>query len=283
MLTLFHGTLREHLPAIMEHGIERGEGWGGAGTSGVFLSRTPEGALYWAKMAYQREYGEKLEVTRFDRDHGAEIDDLLAVLVVEIPDEVLDRLRADEEQFEDVGADFSPDDWRRSLEVIGDVRFDGEIPWEWIREILQPSGIEAQGGRRGLAGVKRGDILGLTELGVQLYLAQRAIYKEIMVPVGEEAGELLYDAETVEQFAEAMLRKWEALWTERGIDYDPLYAETVAEFVDKPVPVDRVARRLAKRGTAKSPSAVVSAIEYLISQGVLTEDLENVWVASRVE
>lgn len=141
-MILFHGTLLKNIPAIMGRGISRGEGWGGAGTSGVFLSGTPEGALYWAKMAYQREHGEKFEIHSFDRDHGREIDDLLAVVAVMIPQDAYALLRADEEQFEDVRADFPATDWRRSLEVIGDVRFDEVIPREWIVEVMPPSLIE---------------------------------------------------------------------------------------------------------------------------------------------
>jgi len=140
-VTLFHGTLLEHVPAILERGIERGEGWGGAGTSGAFLSGTPQGALYWAKMAHQREHSERLEIHRFDRDHGREIDELLAVLAVQVPDDQAGRLRADEEQFEDVHADFDPSDWRQSLKVIGDVRFDGGIPPGWIVEVIRPSNL----------------------------------------------------------------------------------------------------------------------------------------------
>lgn len=43
---LYHGTLAKHVKSIRQRGIEVGEGWGGAGTSGVFLSGSPEGALY---------------------------------------------------------------------------------------------------------------------------------------------------------------------------------------------------------------------------------------------
>jgi hypothetical protein len=139
MVTLFHGTLTRHLPEILSNGISEGEGWGGAGTSGTFLSGSIEGALYWAKMAYQRETGEKMEAHRFDRDHGHHADELIAVLVVEIPKVEEGRLKADEEQFEDVGADFDPSDWRRSLKEIGDVRFEGPIPREWIQEVVPPS------------------------------------------------------------------------------------------------------------------------------------------------
>jgi GNAT superfamily N-acetyltransferase len=145
---LYHGTLLESVPAILERGIERGEGWGGAGTSGVFLSKTPEGALYWAKIAYQRDRGERMEIYHFDREHGQEADRLLAVLTVQVPDDQVGLLRADEEQFEDVGADFPADDWRQSLEKIGDARFEGEVPPAWIRDVIPPSAIERPSSRK---------------------------------------------------------------------------------------------------------------------------------------
>jgi hypothetical protein len=149
MPKLFHGTLIENIPEILSNGIEAGEGWGGAGTSGAFLSGTPAGALYWAKMAYQRTNSEKMEVHRFDRDHGQEVDHLLAVVAVEIPEDETGRLMADEEQFEDVLARFDPTDWRESLKAIGDVRFDGPIPADWVTEVIRPTDIELKGGRLG--------------------------------------------------------------------------------------------------------------------------------------
>lgn len=149
MPKLFHGTLLQNIPEILSNGIEEGEGWGGAGTVGTFLSGTAEGALYWAKLAYMRFNDEKMEADRFDRDHGDEADKLIAVIIVEIPEHAEDELKADQEQFEDVMADFSPNDWRQSLKEIGDVRFDGSIPPEWILEVIRPSSIERKGGRLG--------------------------------------------------------------------------------------------------------------------------------------
>lgn len=142
MPRLYHGTLVSRLSEILATGILKGEGWGGAGTSGVFLSGTEEGALYWAKLAFQREVEERLEVDRFDRDHGDEMDQLLAILVVDVPEGETDRLKADEEQFEDVGASFDPADWKQSLEVIGDVRFEGKIPPQWIGKVIRPSDVK---------------------------------------------------------------------------------------------------------------------------------------------
>lgn len=144
---LYHGTLVEYLPLISRNGLYETEGWGGAGTKGVFLSGSPQGALYWAKMAYQRARGEKLEAHSFDRDHGADADSLLAVIEVRVPGEYAEVLKADEEQFEDVGADFPPDDWRQSLEKIGDVRFAGRIPPGWLGRALSQSEIPAKGVR----------------------------------------------------------------------------------------------------------------------------------------
>lgn len=144
MPKLYHGTTVKYVPDILEQGLEEAEGWGGAGTVGVFLSGTPEGALYWAKLAYMRFNDEKMEAHRFDRDHGHHADDLVAVLVVDIPEHSEDELRADQEQFEDVMMDFSPYDWRQSLEKIGDVRFNGSIPPQWIVDVLHPSDIEGE-------------------------------------------------------------------------------------------------------------------------------------------
>lgn len=124
---LYHGTERHNLATIEEEGLHMGEGWGGAGTNGVFLSGSPEGALYWAKQSYSMRRGEKAE--HFDRHHG---EDEVVVLEVNIPVEFLSSLKADMEQAEDVGFDGSEDDWERALEEIGDVRFDGPIPPEWI-------------------------------------------------------------------------------------------------------------------------------------------------------
>lgn len=144
MTVLYHGTLASNLQAILKDGIREGEGWGGANTAGVFLSGHPRGALYWAKMAYQRNHEGKLEAHRFDRDHGHEADRLLVVLAIEIPEKETKRLKADEEQFEDVGASFSPSDWKRSLVEIGDVRFEGVVPPKWIKQVIMPSEIEVR-------------------------------------------------------------------------------------------------------------------------------------------
>jgi hypothetical protein len=132
-MKLFHGTLRENLPEILRDGISVGEGWGGAGTSGVFLSRTREGALYWAKLAWQRANEEKLEVERFDRRFPNPYE-VLAVVEVEIPPDCLVSLKADLEQEEDMNLDqpLDPDDWQASLDLIGDVRFDGPVRPEWL-------------------------------------------------------------------------------------------------------------------------------------------------------
>lgn len=145
-LRLYHGTAAGALRSICATGIRVGEGWGGAGTSGVFLSRSPVAALYWAKMAHQRDHDEKMEAERFDRAHKLDRDDLIVVVQVDVPFEELHRLKADDEQFEDVqypeDVEQDPDDWESSLKYIGDARFDGPAPPEWVSGKLAPSAIE---------------------------------------------------------------------------------------------------------------------------------------------
>ena len=132
--TFYHGTLRELLPQIMREGIEEGEGWGGANTKGVFLSDSPEGALYWAKLAYlrQQETGLGLEPERFDRHFGHQQDKLLAIVKVTIPVTQFNNLRADIEQSEDYGFEGQEKDWEMSIQQIGDARYVGPIPPQWL-------------------------------------------------------------------------------------------------------------------------------------------------------
>jgi len=96
-------------------------------------------------MSWQREHEEKMEEARFDRAHGADQDQLLAVLVIDVPARSLGKLKADEEQFEDVqypeDVAQDPDNWQASIEYIGDVRFDGHIPKTWIMGTILPSSI----------------------------------------------------------------------------------------------------------------------------------------------
>jgi hypothetical protein len=130
-VTLYHGTLREYLDPILRGGIEVGEGWGGAGTSGVFLSKTVDGAVYWAKMGYQREHEERMEISKFDPANLKE----LAVVKVSVPADKTENLRADMEQADDVGFEGDETDWQASLKEIGDVRYDGEVPASWVSEV----------------------------------------------------------------------------------------------------------------------------------------------------
>jgi len=137
-ITFWHGTTRDRLPEILRSGLEPSEGWGGAGTFGVYLSGTPEGALYWAKIAYQLANDEKMEARRFDRKHGDRIVELLAIVSVTVPPEAIKNLRADMEQAEDVRFKGEPKDWEASLDQIGDVMYDGEVPAAWVTEAELP-------------------------------------------------------------------------------------------------------------------------------------------------
>lgn len=134
----YHGAPRKALASILKKGLEPSEGWGGAGTFGVYLAGTPEGALYWAKLAWQRAHDEKMEASRFDRKYGDRVGELLAVVEVRIPPEAIKNLKADMEQAEDVGFEGDASDWEASLKEIGDVMYDGSVPAAWVREVPIP-------------------------------------------------------------------------------------------------------------------------------------------------
>ena len=131
-VTLYHGTLKENVPSILSGGLKVSSGWGGAGTEGVYLSKTPSGAEYWAKIAYMSANEEGYEPEKFDRKYGDKKQDLISILRIVIPAAEMDNLRADMEQAEDYGFKGESEDWRESLNVIGDVMYDGDIPSSWI-------------------------------------------------------------------------------------------------------------------------------------------------------
>lgn len=135
-VTLYHGTLKENVPSILSGGLKVSSGWGGAGTEGVYLSKTPSGAEYWAKIAYMSKNEESLEPEKFDRKYGDKKQDLISILRIVIPTSEMDNLRADMEQAEDYGFEGESEDWQQSLDVIGDVMYAGDIPSTWI-SVLQ--------------------------------------------------------------------------------------------------------------------------------------------------
>ena len=57
---------------------------------------------------------------------------------VTIPPEAIRNLRADMEQAEDVRFKGEPMDWEASLDQIGDVMYDGEVPAAWVTEAELP-------------------------------------------------------------------------------------------------------------------------------------------------
>lgn len=134
-LTLYHGTLKSAVPNILEQGLNPSSGWGGAGTEGVYLAGSIDSAKYWALFAYAREQEIDFELT--DRLLKLEARTMrnIAILEVRIPQDQLANLQADMEQAEDVQYEGDPEDWRASLEQIGDVMYRGTIPPSWISEV----------------------------------------------------------------------------------------------------------------------------------------------------
>jgi len=129
-ITLYHGTLLEKIPSILKTGLDAGAGWGSYGGSGVFLSSSYKGALYWAKVSFLASKGEKMESSRFDRKYSPKI---LAVVKVTIPQTHFKYLKADMEQAEDFEEGYEKDEWEKSLRIAGDVMYIRKIPPAWIR------------------------------------------------------------------------------------------------------------------------------------------------------
>jgi hypothetical protein len=99
-MILYHGTRSSNLPGILDSGLRAGYGWG-AESPGVFLSKNPKTALYWAKMSVEK---------------SGTPDDYPAVLQVTIPEDVVNNIIPR----------------KTSFAKEGDVQFLGAIPSDWV-------------------------------------------------------------------------------------------------------------------------------------------------------
>lgn len=130
-IKLYHGTLKKNLKNIMSEGLVPSAGWGGAGTEGVYLSQSIDGADYWAVFAFAIDRDIDMEYERIRNKAQKHI----AILEISIPEDKIENLRADMEQAEDFHFEGDPTDWQASLEQMGDAMYDGTIPPSWIKII----------------------------------------------------------------------------------------------------------------------------------------------------
>ncbi|NBW06532.1 MAG: hypothetical protein EBR82_00725 [Caulobacteraceae bacterium] len=111
-LTFYHGTLKDAVPSILRTGLRAGQGWGGAAKPGVFLSTSPDSALYWAKMSFLTRHGLPAEESSFDRVDPSQ----LVVLRVDVPPEERSNIVPRQ----------------RSYNLAGDSQYVGSVPPGWI-------------------------------------------------------------------------------------------------------------------------------------------------------
>lgn len=113
---LYHGTLRSNVNSILATGLRAGAGWGGAAKPGVFLSSSPEDAMYWAKMSMATRMGLDTEPEALDLIEKQGLMDQLAVLRIEVPS----------------GESGSLVPRKTSFSLPNDMQFVGSVPPEWI-------------------------------------------------------------------------------------------------------------------------------------------------------
>lgn len=102
-MIFYHGTRRSNLTGIMNSGLRAGYGWG-AEKPGVFLSKDPSTAAYWAGKSIEK---------------SGDLSDSPLVLQVNIPADSMDNVVPR----------------RTNFAREGDAQYVGEIPPEWIKPI----------------------------------------------------------------------------------------------------------------------------------------------------
>jgi len=132
-MLLYHGTLKDRVPAILSEGLKKGFGWGGYGSEGVFLAPTVDVAMTWAKIAavhaYNEDSDESLDDDEYDRLPSKW--KRATVLEVKIPDAYVSKLLPDVEQAEDYGFDPEEVTLEESL-GYGAAMYPGNVPKSWV-------------------------------------------------------------------------------------------------------------------------------------------------------
>ena len=112
-LTFYHGTLRDAVPSILRVGLRAGEGWGGGAAPGVFLSKSHESALYWAKISLLKKLGLPQVPSNFPGLDESET----VVLQVSVPPEEVGNVVPRQKRFN----------------LPGDSQYVGSVPPQWIK------------------------------------------------------------------------------------------------------------------------------------------------------
>lgn len=120
-------------------------------------------------------------------------------------------------------------------------------------------------------------LVGLTETGIELWRGIQAIFQEHAVAAGEIDGEPAYISSS-DNF-EAIRRRWKTFWRDvTGMSFVPLYVEILGELTDRARNPESIARRVVKKGGARTPSEVMRAAERLLQKDVLTQDPERIFI-----
>jgi hypothetical protein len=126
----------------------------------------------------------------------------------------------------------------------------------------------------------REGLIGLSKMGVDLWIGLQAIFGEHAVAAGEIEGEPAFIS-SPEDF-DRIGRRWKEFWQQRtGHKFEPLYVEILGELTDSPRRPEDIAKRVVKKSGAKRLSDVGDGVRELLKARVLTRNPERIFVVNQ--
>lgn len=119
--------------------------------------------------------------------------------------------------------------------------------------------------------------VGLTEKGIRLYLAIKAVFQEHAVWTERTTPEGEPLLRSSEDALRAMTRAWERLWRKVGFARDPAREDVLMELAIRPRPTRELERRIWRKD-GLPPSDTRRAVRELLEAGLATEDLDEAYV-----